>query len=121
ASAISAPFVISAAAKEKLAFTVQPPNAGAGDPLVPGIQVTVQDRFGNTVLGASDAITLAIASGRTDGQFRGTKTVAAVDGVAVFNDISLTRTDTYRLSASAPGLSSTISEPFEITWGSFRY
>src|SRR5207247_9989689 len=79
----------SAGPAAKLVFTVQPSNAAAGAAITPGVQVTVQDAQGNTVTTATTSITVAIGTNPASGTLAGTKTVAAVNGVATFSTLSL--------------------------------
>ena len=105
-------------AAAKLVFTVQPSNAAAGAMNTPGVQVTVQDAQGNTVTTATTSITLAIGTTPASGTLAGTKTVAAVNGVATFSTLSLNKTGTgYTLTATATGLTSATSSAFNISAG----
>ncbi|MEO5708909.1 MAG: fibronectin type III domain-containing protein, partial [Nocardioidaceae bacterium] len=60
-SATSASFTITAGAASKLAFTTQPGNGTGGTALATQPTVTVQDAFGNTVVGDTSSVTLALA------------------------------------------------------------
>ena len=101
----------------RLAFTTQPANAAAGQPLAP-VRVTVQDEIGGTVTTATNNVTLELADNPDNVTLGGTLTVAAVAGVATFNDLSLTRAGTgYTLRATAGSLSPALSSPFAITSG----
>src|SRR5439155_429760 len=73
----------------KVVFTVQPSNAAAGAVNTPAVQVAVQDAQGNTVTTATTSITLALGTNPASGTLAGTKTVAAVNGVATFSTLSL--------------------------------
>jgi len=48
AGTTSTAFDVSAAAANKLVFTVQPTNTTAGAPITPAVRVAVQDNLGNT-------------------------------------------------------------------------
>src|SRR6266516_1000466 len=103
-------------AAAKLAFIVQPSNAVAGAANTPAVQVAVQDAQGNTVTTATTNITVAIGSNPASGTLAGTKTVAAVGGVATFATLSLNRAAAgYTLTASATGLTSATSSAFNIS------
>src|SRR5205814_1532491 len=109
---------ISGGAPAKLVFTVQPSNAAAGAAIAPAVQVAVQDAQGNTVTTATTSITLAIGTNPASGTLAGTKTVAAVNGVATFSTLSLNLVGTgYTLSASGSGLTGAASNAFNISAG----
>src|SRR5438132_1227386 len=65
-----------------LAFTVQPSNAVAGVAISPAVVVAIQDAVGNTVVGATNTVTVAIATDPGSGTLSGTTTVKAVRGEA---------------------------------------
>src|SRR5881296_2023145 len=105
-------------AAAKLAFIVQPSNALAGGAITPAMQVAVQDAQGNTVTTATTTITVAIGTNPASGTLAGTKTVAAVNGVATFSTLSLNLAGTgYTLTATATGLTSATSSAFNISAG----
>ena len=102
----------------RLAFLVQPTLTAAGLPITPAIQVAIQDASGNTVTTATNGVTLAIASNPGADTLSGTRTVAAVAGVATFSSISLSHASAgYTLVASATGLTSATSAAFSIAAG----
>src|SRR5439155_75897 len=78
-----------AAGAAMLVFTVQPSTAAAGAAITPAMQVAVQDAQGNTVTTATTSITLAIGTNPASGTLAGTTTVAAVNGVASFANLSI--------------------------------
>src|SRR5437016_227108 len=113
--ATSSAFNISVGAAAKLAFTVQPSNAAAGAAITPAVQVAVQDAQGNTVTTATTSITLAIGTNPASGTLAGTTTVAAVNGVATFSNLSIDKAGTgYTLTASATGLTGATSSAFNV-------
>src|SRR5438132_12342815 len=81
----------------KLVFTAQPSNAVAGAANSPATQVAVQDAQGNTVTTATISITLAIGTNPASGTLSGATTVAAVNGVATFANLSINRSDERRV------------------------
>src|SRR5213592_735706 len=100
----------------KLVFTVQPSTAAAGAMNTPAVQVTVQDAQGNTVTTATTSITVAIGTNPASGTLAGTPTVAAVNGVATFANLSINNPGTgYTLTASATGLTGATSSAFNIS------
>jgi len=101
-----------------LAFTVEPGPGSAVAPLSPAIQVELRDASGHLVVGATGAVTLALAPGAGAATLAGTTTVAAVGGVARFPGLRLTVAGTgYRLLATSTGLTSTTSAAFDVAGG----
>lgn len=100
----------------RLAFTVQPSNAIAGQIITPAIQVTAQNPLGNPDSGFTANVTVAIATNPVGGILGGTKVVAPVGGVASFGDLTVDRPGTgYTLTASAPGATDATSTSFNVT------
>src|SRR5262249_48880581 len=89
ARAISSPLDVVPLVPPKLAFRVQPSTTPAGEAITPAVQVVVQDGKGNTVTSASTSITLAIGFNPAGGTLLGVATVAAVNGVATFSNLSI--------------------------------
>jgi hypothetical protein len=104
---------------DKLAFTVQPPStAAAGGLLTPAIQVSATDSLGAVLTGFSGNVTVTLAGGTAGAGLSGTKTVAAVAGVATFADLSVDSIGTgYTLNASASGLAAATSNAFNTVGG----
>ena len=103
----------------RLGFAQQPGTAIAGSPMVPAVRVAIQDDLLNTVTSAGNTVTIALAGNPGGATLSGTKTVAAVNGVATFSNLSLDRAGTgYTLMASASGLTSATSLPFDVGSGS---
>jgi Tol biopolymer transport system component len=102
----------------KLAFTIQPANATAGQVISPTIQVTVEDSNGVAVTDATNSITLAIATGPIGGGvLSGTLTRTAASGIATFDNISINKSGTFTLQATSSGLSRAASDTFNINAG----
>jgi hypothetical protein len=102
----------------KLSFAIQPTNVAAGSSIAPAVQVTVQDAGGNTVTTATNSITMAIGTNPSGGALSGTTSVAAVNGVATFANLSINKSGTgYTLAASATGLTGTTSSAFNVVAG----
>jgi hypothetical protein len=107
-----------AGAAAKLAFTQVPVTTSAGSTITPAVRVAVQDAAGNTVVSATDAVTLAIGTNPGGGTLSGTLTVNAVNGVATFSNLSIDKTGNgYTLAASAAGLTGITSPAFDILTG----
>src|SRR5213079_3172237 len=104
----------------QLAFTVQPSNTVAGAEISPAVQVTALDPAGNPVPSFTGSVTVALGTNPGGSTLSGTTTVAAVNGVASFGDLSANKTGTsYALSATATatGLNPATSSGFNITPG----
>jgi hypothetical protein len=93
----------------KLAFDGQLANGSANEQLFPLI-VNVDDAAGQVVTSDTSDVTLTIADGPTGGVLAGTLTVAAVNGVATFSNVTLSASGTYTLTASDGKLSSATSD-----------
>ena len=101
----------------KLAFIVQPPAAITSQLVFPAISVAIQDDHGNTVNTATNVVTLSIINGPQGANLSGTVSVAAVNGVATFTNLSIDRASTYSLSATSPNLTSASSIQFAVQAG----
>jgi len=98
-----------------LAFAVQPSNAEAGDVVTPAIQVAILDSLGTPDSSFTGSVTIAIGANPVGGNLRGTKAVAATNGVALFGDLSIDRAGSgYTLTVSATGMTSVTSASFNI-------
>jgi hypothetical protein len=101
-----------------LTFTVQPTTTMPFMAIRPGVQVTVVDGLGNRATSFNGPVTIAIGrNGGTvmPGTLSGTKTVTAVDGVAVFSDLSIDHLgNDYTLVVSSAGVSGAESARFKI-------
>jgi hypothetical protein len=120
----SVPFTATAeaGAATKLAFTQAPVTTSAGSTITPAVRVAIQDASGNTVTSATDQVTLAIGANPGSGTLSGTKTVSAVNGVAVFSNLSIDKTGNgYTLTAASTGLPGATSPPFDILTGSANH
>lgn len=113
--AVSGDFDISPQPPKVLVFTVQPQNTTAGDLITPDIVVEVRDQNGSRITTADHRITLAISSNPSSGVLSGTVTQPAVNGVATFYGLRIDQAGAgYKLQATAPGLTATTSNAFEI-------
>ncbi len=120
----SVPFTATAAAGEasKLAFTQAPVTTSAGSTITPAVRVAIQDASGNTVTSSTAQVTLAIGTNPGSGTLSGTTTVSAVNGVAVFSNLSIDKTgDGYTLAATSAGLADVTSPPFDILTGAANH
>src|SRR5439155_528065 len=119
AAPTSAAFDVAPGPATHLEFTVEPSTATAGAALAPPLQVTARDGAGNLVPTFTGNVTVAF--GGTSGAgltLGGTTTVAAVNGVATFGDLTVSQTGSgYWLTASATGLARAASSAFDVTPG----
>jgi hypothetical protein len=99
------------AAATQLAF-VDVPEAGIVNQPISPFSVEAQDDDGNVSQGFNGLITLSKQSG--PGEVNGTLEVEALNGIALFNDISFDAEGVYTLLATAEGLTEAISEMIEI-------
>lgn len=105
-----------AGAASQLAFSTQPSNAGGGIAISPPVTVQLSDAYGNIATSSTATVTLAIGTNPGGGTLSGTLSVAADNGVATFNDLSIDKAGTgYTLAASSPGLTGATSASFDIT------
>ncbi len=98
----------------QLAFLQEPSNASTQATISPAVTVKVLDQNGSLVSSATNAVSLRLATGSTTGSISGTLTRTAVNGVATFNDLSLSSPGQYTLQATSNGLSATTSTSFSI-------
>jgi hypothetical protein len=112
----SGPFSIGPAVPDHLAFGVPPANALAGQVLTPAVTVLVLDAAGNVVAGDTSQVTLTLGINPGGATLGGTHTVAAVNGVATFSNLSLDKAGVgYTLTATDGGLPALGSAAFTIT------
>ena len=115
AGATSAPFNIAPAAATSLSFTVQPTTATTNANISPAVKVTVHDALGNVATGFNGNITVAIGANPGGGTLSGTRTLAAVNGVASYQALGINNIGTgYTLTAAAAGLTGATSAAFNI-------
>lgn len=115
AGAASTPFAVVAGPASRLVFTVQPLSAIPGAVIAPAVAVAIQDPFGNLVTIATNSITVAIGTNAVSGTLSGTTTVAAVNGVATFSNLSINNVGAgYTLTATAANLPPGTSAAFSI-------
>ena len=84
-------------------FEQQATKGPMGEVLQPAPRVVLRDESGATDLGADARVTITLQQPGLDHLLLGTTEVAAVGGVAVFDDLRIDSTGDFRLLASAPG------------------
>ena len=109
---------ITSSEASKLGFEVQPGNTAAGSIISPAVTVKILDATNNLMTGDTRNITIELAANSSGGVLSGTTTVAAVSGVATFNNLSINKTGMgYFLGATSPALTGAISSAFNIIAG----
>ncbi len=88
----------------QLAIVEQPLFSAANIPFAYPIVVDLDDARGNIVTTDNSNVTLQLTGAPAGGALSGPATVAAVNGIAIFNNISLNTLGVYGFSVTAPGL-----------------
>jgi len=115
---VSTAITVSTGTATKLAFSQQPTNTAASQPITPAVTVQVEDAGGNLVTTSTASITIAIGTNPSSGTLSGTLTVAASGGVATFSNLSINKSGTgYTLKATSGTLTSATSSTFNILAG----
>lgn len=98
-----------------LAFGQQPTSIVAGGTISPAVTVDVESGNGSIITTDNSNVTLSIYSGPSGGTLQGNVTMAAVNGLATFNNLSLTTTGSYVLDASDGSYAAASSSAFSVT------
>jgi hypothetical protein len=115
-AATSTGFNIINSVATQLVFTVQPALSTVAGVTMSTVTVTALDAQSNTAVDFTAAIAVAIGTNPGSDTLRGTKSVAAVAGVATFSTLSIGKVgDGYTLLASAGSLTPATSGNFKIT------
>jgi hypothetical protein len=96
-----------------LQLTQQPSSGAVGSP-IGNVAVQVEDASGNLVSGSTAAVTMASSPAGV----AGTLTVNAIGGIATFTNLVFNAVNSYKLTASASGLTSATGSAIQITKGS---
>jgi len=115
APATSVPFAVSPGAAARLGFLSQPETAEGQVPFRPAVQVAIEDAFGNVVTDAAAQVTVALFANPVGAALSGISTVAAANGVAKFDALSVALPgDGFVLRASSAGLTPAPSALFRV-------
>jgi hypothetical protein len=95
-----------------LAITTQASAGISGDVLNPQPVVQIRDRDGFTVGSSSAAVTASLVG--SGGTLSGTRTISATNGIALFPDLRISGSGTFRLSFATAGLPTVTSTAFTI-------
>ena len=114
--ATSPSFAVEPGAASALAFVSQPGTTAVGAAITPAVRVALQDARGNTVTGSSASVSLELGNNPSGASLGGTRTVAAVNGVATFSGLSVNKEGAgYTLRASTATLPDATSTAFDVT------
>ncbi len=97
---------------KRLAFTQVPTLVTAGDAFKPYVVVSIVNSAGSVVTNDSTTVTLSLAINSEDATLSGQLTVAAINGVATFTNLSIARAGSYRLVAEDGNLTAATSASF---------
>jgi uncharacterized delta-60 repeat protein len=116
-SGLTGPLSIAATADvltTQLVFA-QPPGNGTTNGTLKPITVDIQDSDGNLLTSDNSNVTISLANNPTDTTLGGTTTVAAINGVATFSDLSITTVGSgYTLTATDDSNTAVTSTSFNI-------
>jgi hypothetical protein len=112
--ATSNSIAIAPAAASKLAFQSIPASGTAGVVLATAVKVAVEDAYGNVVTSDMSTVTLGIATGPGAFASGSTLSVAAVNGIATFNNLVLNTSGKYTVNAADGSLTVPTSGTFTI-------
>src|SRR5207244_3976917 len=99
--ALTIDYTVAGGVTDHLVFGQQPTNTVAGQSITPAVTVQVVDKLGSVVTTDNSNVTVAIGTNPGNATLSGTLTVAAVNGVATFSNLSLNKTGAgYTLAAS---------------------
>lgn len=100
-------------AAKRLEFAEQPRNADEGE-IMQAVRVRIVDADGDVVTSASHTVKLELIKLRGSGNLGGDRDRPAVNGVATFDDLKVSKKGEYQLRATATGLESATSSRFVI-------
>ena len=82
----------------------------------PAVTVDIEDQFNNVVTTSTAIVAMALATNPTSASLGGTTSIAAVNGVVTFINLTLNNVgSSYTLSATSAGLNSGTSASFNVT------
>ncbi len=109
-TANSSTFTLTPDAASQVVLMAQPSNGPAGT--LATFTAAVKDQYGNVITSNTSNVTATLASG--DGTLTGTATVAAVNGIVTFSNLSITEAGTYTLTLTDGSLTSATTSSFTI-------
>ncbi len=119
---VSGMFSITPGSPDRLVFSGAPGDGTAGTILTPFPQITIKDKFGNTVTNSAAEVTLALgvnpSQGILSGTTQGATKVQADKGIATFTGLFINKSGVgYKLKASSQHFVDVESDSFTITHG----
>jgi hypothetical protein len=107
---------ITPAAATHLAFLQSPTSVASGATISPAVKVEVLDAYNNIVVSDNQhVVSIAIGVNPSSGVLSGTHSVTVSSGIATFSSLSINQLGNgYSLVATASGLSSATSAPFNV-------
>jgi uncharacterized repeat protein (TIGR01451 family) len=106
---------VQAGTPDHLAFSVQPSSTTPGAIITPAVKVQILDVTNSLVTTSNANVTVAIGNNPSGGTLSGTTSVAAVNGVATFSDLSINNVGGgYTLTANSTGLVGATSNSFNV-------
>jgi hypothetical protein len=108
--------VISPDAAVKINIVKQPLTGQAGAPLTPPLQVMIYDVYNNQVTN-DNTTQINVEAGQSPAALKGSTSKTAVNGNALFDDLSYQKAENITLSVSASGLTPVTSAVISITPG----
>ncbi|WP_239014352.1 S8 family serine peptidase [Archangium violaceum] len=117
-TASSEAFATTPGAPYRAIITQQPSNVLAGSPIDPAVHVSFFDKEGNLATQSTASVTMSLGNNPGGASLSGTTTVSAVEGVATFNDLKVSRPGiNYTLLAGTSGIYSDTSVGFDVRAG----
>ena len=113
-SGTSNSFTVNPGAPAKLVMSQQPTSTLLNQKIAPAVTVQILDANNNLTTSTAN-VTVGLTGSPAGVTLGGTTTVAAVAGVATFNNLSVNKAGTYTLSASSGVLTGTTSTSFTIS------
>jgi YVTN family beta-propeller protein len=111
------PATITSFPRLRLSFQVEPTSVRAGRSLNPFVSARIVDPAGTVITAATNSVTIALGANPSRASLTGTKTVAAVNGVATFGDLQVTESGSnYDLVVTSGALISDTSVAFDVTY-----
>jgi dUTPase len=103
------------ASTNKLVIMQQPTTGSVGVSLSPSLKVEIEDQANHVLTGETSIVTLTISSGPGALTNTSTISIAAVNGIATFNNLSLDTAGSYLLTATDGSLTVTTALPINVT------
>lgn len=99
----------------KLVFQQSPSTGVAGQILRSSVTVAVENSVGQILTGNNSTVTISVGSGAGGFTNGSTLSVQAVNGIATFNNLTLTVAGTYTLSAADSGITASATHSLTIS------